>query len=280
MAGNARVEIEFAHTLQFMILEPKPVPLSGAAFAYLAYGNDYSVKSLELKKVHESGHLVRDSIKDFAGFSEKVQNDLEPFLKPRGAELLSSLKAYEALNLSIQLAAKKIHYMNDIAVLGGNDDVNFDGRPDGMSLEALKKLGPKTMRKALDDPEGLRLELVKKSSKLDFIPLDELYKGGRGVCRHKCFVAQAVFQVLKSLNPGLANLYLASIASPVDHHQWLQAAAVAPGKITFAFYDPTASTAKRVRIVAKFKKMQNEHYLGLPGEEEIRGAMGLDSNPT
>jgi hypothetical protein len=277
-SAAAEVEIAFAHSLEFVRLDPEPVALSDSAYAYLAYGNDYARKMLAAKTVRDTGHMVLDAVEDFESFSRLVQRDLMHFLSPVGSrESLAGLSVYQALNLSIRLAAKKIRYTHGIAALAGNDDVDFDGRPDGLDMRSLKKLGAKSMRRAMEDPMAFRHGLLKKSARLDRMPLDELYRRGRGVCRHISFTAMAVFQVLKSLNPDLHNLYLASIASPRDSHQWLQAAAVAGDKITFSFYDPTASTAKRARTVGRFKeKRGDQRYLGLPSEAEIRRVMGLE----
>jgi hypothetical protein len=179
--------------------------------------------------------------------------------------------------MAVKLAAGRISYDFGVAALAGNDDVDGDGRGDGLNREMLKRVpddDAKTL--AAHSPERLRRRYAVRARKMDSMSIDELYEAGVGVCRHQTLVAMAVFRALKEDGSGLDNLYLTGLASIIDRHQWLMAAAVEPDKITVAFYDPTASSGDRARAVRAFTDVRGKRrYMGIPGENDIREEMGL-----
>lgn len=270
--------IVFVSALGFVKLPEERVALPRKAEEYLLYGNLATRRMLAAKAVRPDGDLLKACVRDWPAFAGRVKQDLleEFYPSPKG-DPLARLNPYAAIGLSVRLAAAKIRYDFGVAALAGDDDVDGDGVGDGLNREMLAHV-PDQDEQALaaTDPGLLRERYARRAAAQDAMSIDELYAQGVGVCRHKTVVAMAVFRVLKEKNPALANLYLTGLASIEDRHQWLMAAAVAPDRVTLAFYDPTASSQGRARAVRAFTdKGGKRRYTGIPSEAEVRSELGL-----
>jgi hypothetical protein len=273
---SADCDIVFVSSLGFVDLQSEPVALMDKTREYLSYGNPAARRMLAARTVRPDRDLLKACVRDWPSFARRVRRDaLEAFYPGSSGEPLKNLNAYSAIGMSVKLTAAKIHYDFGVAALAGNDDVDGDGFRDGLDREMLERAG-ETGAEAVQSPDRLLRGLVRRARALDGMSIDELYEHGAGVCRHQTIVAMAVFRVLKEGDPDLTNLYLTGLASVRDRHQWLMAAAVAPDKVTAAFYDPTASSAHRARAVRAFTDADGKRrYTGIPDEAELRRAMGL-----
>jgi len=272
-------EVVLVSALGFVKLHARPVSLPHKARDYLLYGNLATRRMLVQKAVRPHADLLKACVRDWPAFAGRVRQDvLDLFYPAPSGDPLTRLTPYAAIGLSVRLAAAKLRYDFGVAALAGNDDVDGDGRGDGLNREMLARLSsPEVKNLAATDPARLRRRYAKRAQALDAMSIDEIYNGGVGVCRHQTLVAMAVFRVFKELAPSLANLYLSGLASLKDRHQWLMAAAVEPDKVTLAFYDPTASSRDRARAVRAFTDRGGEaRYIGIPDEHEARRLLGLD----
>lgn len=272
----ADCEIVVVPSLGFVKPPSEPVALPAKAEEYLRYGNLATRRMLAAKAVHPDEDLVKACVRDWPAFADRVREDARLMHSPTaGKDFAARLGPYAVIGLSVKLTAEKIRYDYGVGALAGNDDLNGDGLGDGLDAGMLAKAG-KSEVGVLANPERLRERFAARARKLDLMPLDDIYSYGSGVCRHQTMVAMAVFLALKEGAPKLANLYLSGLASDVDRHQWLMAAAVAPEKIVFAFYDPTASSGERARSVRSFTDRSGERrYMGIPSEIELRDELGL-----
>ena len=275
-------EIVFVSSLGFIKLHSEPVEIPEQALNYLLYGNTVSRRMLADRTVRPDGDLLKACVRDWPAFKERVREDavksFYPGVKPGGTgDPLERLTPYAAIGMAVKLAAERIRYDFGVAALAGNDDVDGDGRGDGLNREMLKKVPDADARRlATHSPESLRRRYAERARRIDSMSIDELYEAGVGVCRHQTLVAMAVFRALKEDVAGLENLYLTGLASIIDRHQWLMAAAIEPDKITIAFYDPTASSGDRARAVRAFTDVRGKRrYMGIPDEGDIREEMGL-----
>jgi len=106
---------------------------------------------------------------------------------------------------------------------------------------------------------------------LDSQPIDRIFKEGEVVCRHYARVLTKVYEVIKSLNPSLANTSI-SCFSTRDDHLWNQATTMSrlgnrDIQMDVAFIDPTFADsgepldALDEKHFGDLKRMAFEKYL-------------------
>lgn len=193
--------------------------------------DNYSIQEIKYpsKVINESNSIKVDNPKEFKKEILEVAQGIG-----YSEENIKNLSIHDAILLSGNILSKKISYNYDM----------LDSNLDSIAISPEEKV----LRAFRDGLSGIDSR-NEEGKRVDNLACDKIFSEGKGICRNYAAVNKAVFEVIKSMNNNLKNVYMKwyspsslgeSIALP---HAWNQIINISGDnnniKLEITYVDPT-----------------------------------------